>query len=75
VVPIRRCHRVGGILCSSFSIFAQTFFVADFDPDIVIGPTVLEFLQDFFSRHHSSVDVILTVLQVSANNPYKSSIF
>lgn len=45
--------------------FGQTYFDVDFDPDIVIGPSVLEFLQDFFTRYHSSIDIIFTVLQVS----------
>ncbi len=31
----------------------------DFDPDIIVGPKVLEFLRDYFMRHNSSIDVIL----------------
>ena len=44
----------------------QTFFDVDFDPEIVVGPKVLEFLRGYFMRHNSSIDVILTVLQVKS---------
>ena len=30
----------------------------------MFGPAVLEFLQDYFTRYHSSTDAIITILQV-----------
>lgn len=46
-------------------VLMETFFDSKFESDIIIGPTVLEFLADFFTRHSSFVDGVLTILQVA----------
>ncbi|PPR03388.1 hypothetical protein CVT24_012513 [Panaeolus cyanescens] len=46
-------------------VVLKTFYDAHFDPDVVIGPGVLECLVDYFSRYNSQVDVILTFIQLS----------
>ncbi|KAI0046775.1 hypothetical protein FA95DRAFT_1542047 [Auriscalpium vulgare] len=46
-------------------IITETFFDIGFDPDVMIGPATLDFLADFFCRHTSSVDAVLTVLQLA----------
>lgn len=43
---------------------SQTFFDPDFDPDIAIGHSTLDFLSEFSSRHTTSLDAMLTILQV-----------
>ncbi|PPQ91406.1 hypothetical protein CVT25_014294 [Psilocybe cyanescens] len=45
-------------------VLLKTFFSVDFEPDIMIGPAILEYLQDYFTRYNSSADVILTILQI-----------
>lgn len=42
----------------------KTFFDPGFDPGIMLGPVALDFLHDHFTRHHRSMDVITTILQV-----------
>ena len=39
-------------------------FDVEFEPDIVLGPAVIDFLSDFFTRHNSSLDPLITVLHV-----------
>ncbi|XP_006455326.1 hypothetical protein AGABI2DRAFT_58460, partial [Agaricus bisporus var. bisporus H97] len=46
-------------------LLLKTFFNPAFKPDLVLGPTVLESIVDFFLRHHSSVDTLLTTLQLA----------
>ncbi|EKM78495.1 hypothetical protein AGABI1DRAFT_9633, partial [Agaricus bisporus var. burnettii JB137-S8] len=46
-------------------LLLKTFFNPAFTPDLVLGPTVLESIIDFFLRHHSSVDTLLTTLQLA----------
>ncbi|KDR77233.1 hypothetical protein GALMADRAFT_66332 [Galerina marginata CBS 339.88] len=46
-------------------VLLKTFFDVGFDPEIMIGPTILEYLQDYFKRYHSSIDSILTILQLA----------
>ncbi|KAH9484392.1 Origin recognition complex subunit 3 [Psilocybe cubensis] len=43
----------------------STFFCPTFEPDIMVGPIVLEYIQDHFTRYNSFADAILTILQVS----------
>ncbi|KIY49747.1 hypothetical protein FISHEDRAFT_40796, partial [Fistulina hepatica ATCC 64428] len=47
------------------SIVYKTFFSPDFRPDIMIGPTALNTLLDYISRHHASLDSLLTILQLA----------
>jgi len=42
----------------------QTFFDLEFDPDIVLGPSVFDFIHDYFTRHNCSLDSVVTVIQV-----------
>ncbi|KAA1471924.1 hypothetical protein DENSPDRAFT_929928 [Dentipellis sp. KUC8613] len=46
-------------------IVMETFFSLEFEPPIMIGPWVIDFLIDFFSRHTYSVDGVLTILQLA----------
>ncbi|KAF9522255.1 origin recognition complex subunit 3 N-terminus-domain-containing protein [Crepidotus variabilis] len=46
-------------------IWTKTFFDISFDPDVMFGPPLLEYLQDYFNRHNASVDAILTILQLA----------
>ncbi|TFY63732.1 hypothetical protein EVG20_g6195 [Dentipellis fragilis] len=46
-------------------IVMETFFSLEFEPHIMIGPWVIDFLIDFFSRHTYSVDGVLTILQLA----------
>ena len=46
-------------------------FDVDFEPDIVIGPVVIDFLSDFFTRHNSSLDALITILHVSPTHQSK----
>lgn len=39
-------------------------FDVDFEQDIVIGPAVIDSLSDFFTRHNSSLDALITILHV-----------
>ena len=45
--------------------FTQTFFDVEFEPDVMIGPANIQYLQDYFTRYDSSLDKVLTILQVS----------
>ncbi|CAA7266184.1 unnamed protein product [Cyclocybe aegerita] len=45
-------------------LVVKTFFHIDFEPDIMIGPAILEYLQDYFTRYNSSTDAVLTLLQL-----------
>lgn len=43
----------------------KTFFDLDFEPDIMIGPIALEYLRDYIDRYNTSVDTVITFLQVN----------
>jgi origin recognition complex subunit 3 len=43
-------------------------FDVDFEQDIVIGPAVIDSLSDFFTRHNSSLDALITILHVRPLN-------
>ncbi|KAF8964769.1 origin recognition complex subunit 3 N-terminus-domain-containing protein [Flammula alnicola] len=45
-------------------ILLKTLFDIEFQPDVMIGPAALECLQDYFTRYHSSVDAIFTIIQL-----------
>jgi hypothetical protein len=42
----------------------KTFFDPTFEPEIMIGPTTIDFAVEFFTRHNSSLDGLLSILQV-----------
>ncbi|KAF8062222.1 origin recognition complex subunit 3 N-terminus-domain-containing protein [Lyophyllum atratum] len=46
-------------------IILKTFFDVEFEPDIMIGPSVLVFLTDHYSRQDSSLDATLKVLHLA----------
>ncbi|KAF9045577.1 origin recognition complex subunit 3 N-terminus-domain-containing protein [Panaeolus papilionaceus] len=46
-------------------VVLKTYYDAHFEPDLVIGPGVLEYLVDYFSRYNSQVDVIFTFIQLA----------
>ncbi|KAH9000613.1 origin recognition complex subunit 3 N-terminus-domain-containing protein [Lactarius hatsudake] len=46
-------------------VIAETFFDLRFEPDVMVGPAVLDFLTDFFCRHASSVGGALLILQLA----------
>ncbi|KAI0630536.1 hypothetical protein C8Q77DRAFT_1211544 [Trametes polyzona] len=45
-------------------ILMKTFFDPDFEPDVMLGPTALEYIAEFATRHISSPDVVVTLLQL-----------
>jgi len=46
-------------------IIFETFFDLKFDPDIVPGPKVLEFISEYITRDNSSLDSVITILQLT----------
>lgn len=42
----------------------KTFFDPIFEPEIMMGPTTIDFAVDFFTRHSSSFDGLLSIFQV-----------
>jgi hypothetical protein len=44
--------------------FVKTFFDPIFEPDIMMGPTAIDFAVEFFTRHSSSFDGLLSIFQV-----------
>ena len=43
----------------------QTFFDPDFEPDVMLGPGMLEHIADFAARHTASPDALVTMLQLA----------
>ncbi|KAJ3505538.1 hypothetical protein NLJ89_g7363 [Agrocybe chaxingu] len=56
-------------------IVIKTFFDIDFEPDIMIGPAILEYLQDYFTRYNSSIDAVLALLQLVHLNHFTADPF
>ncbi|KAG2159548.1 origin recognition complex subunit 3 N-terminus-domain-containing protein [Suillus bovinus] len=50
---------------SLHNIILETFFDPMFEPEIMIGPTTIDFAVDFFTRHSSSLDGLLSILQLA----------
>ncbi|KAF8803363.1 hypothetical protein BYT27DRAFT_7226028 [Phlegmacium glaucopus] len=46
-------------------ILLKVFFNVDFEPAVMIGPVILEYLVDYYTRFNSSTDAILTILQLA----------
>ncbi|KAL0066864.1 Origin recognition complex subunit 3 [Marasmius tenuissimus] len=46
-------------------ICLETFASPDYEPDLVLGPTVVESLVDHFARYDSSVDSLINSLQLA----------
>lgn len=45
-------------------IILKTFFDVEFEPDVMIGPANIQYFQDYFTRYDSSLDKVLTILQL-----------
>ncbi|KAG2082079.1 origin recognition complex subunit 3 N-terminus-domain-containing protein [Suillus cothurnatus] len=50
---------------SLHDILLETFFDPTFEPEIMIGPTTIDFAVEFFTRHSSSLDGLLSILQLA----------
>lgn len=50
---------------SLHNILLETFFDPTFEPEIIIGPTTIDFAVEFFTRHNSSLDGLLSILQLA----------
>ncbi|EIW79690.1 hypothetical protein CONPUDRAFT_155085 [Coniophora puteana RWD-64-598 SS2] len=46
-------------------VIRRTFLDVDFDPGVMIGPAVLDFLLDFFTRQSCSLDGAVSILQIA----------
>ncbi|KAI0718567.1 hypothetical protein C8T65DRAFT_570595 [Cerioporus squamosus] len=46
-------------------VLTKTFFDANFEPDVMLGPGAIEYIVDFASRHSASPDALLTMLQLA----------
>ncbi|KAG6820628.1 hypothetical protein H0H93_014231 [Arthromyces matolae] len=44
-------------------VILRTYFSLEFEPDIIIGPGALSYLIDYYTRHDSSIDAVLNILQ------------
>ncbi|KAG2121256.1 origin recognition complex subunit 3 N-terminus-domain-containing protein [Suillus clintonianus] len=50
---------------SLHDILLETFFDPIFEPDVMMGPTTIDFAVEFFTRHSSSLDGLLSILQLA----------
>ncbi|KIJ06024.1 hypothetical protein PAXINDRAFT_103539 [Paxillus involutus ATCC 200175] len=46
-------------------ILLKTFFDVEFDPYFMLGPATIDFLVDFFGRHTTSLDGLVSALQLA----------
>ncbi|KAL4253363.1 ORC3 family protein [Abortiporus biennis] len=46
-------------------VLARTFFDVEYNPEVMLGPAALEYLVDFTTRHSTSVDAALNVIQLA----------
>ncbi|KAH9847296.1 hypothetical protein C2E23DRAFT_849159 [Lenzites betulinus] len=46
-------------------VLTKTFFDLEFEPDVMLGPSALEFITEFSTRHITSPDVVTTLLQIA----------
>ncbi|KAI6022101.1 origin recognition complex subunit 3 N-terminus-domain-containing protein [Pisolithus marmoratus] len=46
-------------------ILLKTFFDVDFEPELMIGPVQIDFLVDFFERYSTSLDGLVSILQLA----------
>ncbi|KAG0706584.1 origin recognition complex subunit 3 N-terminus-domain-containing protein [Suillus ampliporus] len=50
---------------SLHNILLETFFDTIFEPEVMMGPTTIDFAVEFFTRHSSSFDGLLSILQLT----------
>ncbi|KAG1732132.1 origin recognition complex subunit 3 N-terminus-domain-containing protein [Suillus lakei] len=50
---------------SLHNILLETFFDPTFEPEIMMGPTTIDFAVEFFTRHSSSLDGLLSILHLT----------
>ncbi|KAJ7499463.1 hypothetical protein FB451DRAFT_1205523 [Mycena latifolia] len=53
----------------------STFFDPTFEPLLLPGPTLLEFIENYYTAHNPSLDALLTVLQVAHLKHYTTDMF
>ncbi|KAG6856100.1 hypothetical protein H0H87_007436 [Tephrocybe sp. NHM501043] len=46
-------------------VLLGTFFDIEFEPDLIIGPSVLIYLTDYYNRHNLSLDAALSILHLA----------
>ncbi|KDQ56641.1 hypothetical protein JAAARDRAFT_36119 [Jaapia argillacea MUCL 33604] len=46
-------------------VFLKTFFDLEFEPDVMIGPSTIEHIAEYFFRFNPSLDAVLTILQLT----------
>ncbi|KAI0672417.1 hypothetical protein C8Q78DRAFT_1188445 [Trametes maxima] len=46
-------------------VLTRTFFDPEFEPDVMLGPTALEYIVEFATRHTASPDALMTLLQLA----------
>ncbi|KAI0643837.1 hypothetical protein C8Q79DRAFT_1012390 [Trametes meyenii] len=46
-------------------VLTKTFFDPDFEPDVMLGPTALEYIAEFATRYTASPDALITLLQLA----------
>ncbi|KAJ6546886.1 origin recognition complex subunit 3 N-terminus-domain-containing protein [Mycena capillaripes] len=56
-------------------IVLKTFFDPTFDPLLIPGPSLLEFVEDYYTTHSPSLDAVITILQVVHLKHYTSDVF
>ncbi|KAJ7849338.1 origin recognition complex subunit 3 N-terminus-domain-containing protein [Mycena leptocephala] len=57
------------------NILLKTFFDPTFDLLLLPGPTLLEFIEDYYTTHSPSLDVLITILQVAHLKHYTTDLF
>ncbi|KAJ7126547.1 origin recognition complex subunit 3 N-terminus-domain-containing protein [Mycena crocata] len=56
-------------------VLVKTFFDPSFELFLLPGPALLEFIEDHYATHTSSLDVLLTVLQVAHLKHFTTNVF
>ncbi|KAJ6614874.1 origin recognition complex subunit 3 N-terminus-domain-containing protein [Mycena sp. CBHHK59/15] len=57
------------------TVLFKTFFDPTFEPLLLPGPTLLEFIEDYYTTHNASLNTLITVLQVAHLKHYTSDTF
>ncbi|KAJ7348983.1 origin recognition complex subunit 3 N-terminus-domain-containing protein [Mycena albidolilacea] len=56
-------------------VILKTFFDPIFDLPLLPGPTLLEYLEDYYTTHNPSLDALITLLQVAHLKHYSTDVF
>ncbi|KAJ7451069.1 origin recognition complex subunit 3 N-terminus-domain-containing protein [Mycena latifolia] len=57
------------------TVLLKTFFDPTFEPLLLPGPTLLEFIENYYTAHNPSLSALLTVLQVAHLKHYTTDMF